>query len=109
MAFDLVETRFSAQEAALYACPNDIEDFAYQIEMLLDNEKLRQRMGLAGRRRIEETLSWQHSQRSLLATYEALFTNAVDYLEKEKVALSQSGSSLCSDPGVPHVVLGDDG
>src|SRR5438034_9792725 len=34
VAFDLAETRLSAQEAALYAVPNHIEDFADKIEML---------------------------------------------------------------------------
>src|SRR6266516_7293317 len=40
VAFDLAETRLSAQEAALYAVPNHIEDFADKIEMLLDDQEL---------------------------------------------------------------------
>src|SRR5260221_3419259 len=35
VAFDLAETRFSAQNAALFATPNVVEDFASQIEALL--------------------------------------------------------------------------
>ncbi|HEY7489569.1 MAG TPA: hypothetical protein VIH59_00465, partial [Candidatus Tectomicrobia bacterium] len=38
MAFDLPETRFSAQEAALYATPNRVDEFADHIETLLADE-----------------------------------------------------------------------
>jgi glycosyltransferase involved in cell wall biosynthesis len=72
VAFDLAETRFSAQEAALYAIPNQAEDFAKQIEILLDNEEARHRMGAIGQKRVEEELSWQHSQVHLLAAYKVL-------------------------------------
>lgn len=72
VAFDLPETRFSAQDAALYATPNLVENFADKIEILLDNEELRCQMGALGRRRIEEELSWDHSKKKLLLAYEAL-------------------------------------
>ena len=52
VAFDLAETRFSAQEAALYAIPNRAGDFANNIETLLDNEELRESMGALGRKQI---------------------------------------------------------
>jgi len=73
VAFDLVETRFSAQDAALYAEANLVEDFAKNIETLLDDEELRLRMGAVGRKRIEEELSWDHSKKNLLLAYEKLF------------------------------------
>lgn len=73
VAFDLVETRFSAQEAALYAIPNRVEDFADKIEVLLDNEELRSKMGALGRKRIEEVLNWDYSKKNLLLAYETLF------------------------------------
>jgi glycosyltransferase involved in cell wall biosynthesis len=73
VAFDLLETRFSAQEAALYAVPNSVEDFADQIENLLTDKELRCKMGTLGRRRIEEALSWEHSKKHLLQAYETLF------------------------------------
>ncbi len=75
VAFDLAETHFSAQEAALYATPNSIEDFSNKIEVLLDNEELRMKMGAFGRKRIEEELSWDHSQKNLLLAYEALLSH----------------------------------
>ncbi|HKF36158.1 MAG TPA: glycosyltransferase family 4 protein, partial [Ktedonobacteraceae bacterium] len=73
VAFDLAETRFSAQGAALYAVPNRSEDFADKIEMLLDNQELRCKLGALGRKRIEEVLSWDYSQSDLLRVYTALF------------------------------------
>src|SRR5207249_11159203 len=73
VAFDLAETRFSAQEAALYAVPNRVDDFANKIETLLDDEELRLKMGAIGRKRIEEELSWVHTSKNLLLVYKMLF------------------------------------
>ncbi|WP_299026744.1 glycosyltransferase family 4 protein [uncultured Thermanaerothrix sp.] len=73
VAFDLKETRFSAQEAAVYAHPNDVEEFANLINELLCDEPRRIRMGEAGRRRVEEFLSWEHSVPFLLSAYASLF------------------------------------
>ena len=77
VAFDLAETRVSAQNAALYATPNLIEDFASKIEMLLDDEKLRLNMGAFGRKRIEEALSWEYDKEKLLLAYEMLFPKSL--------------------------------
>jgi len=71
VAFDLTETRFSAQDAALYAVPNLAEDFANKIETLLDNEELCVRMGVLGRKRVEEVLNWDYDKRNLLLAYQA--------------------------------------
>lgn len=91
VAFDLPETRFSAQEAALYAVPNSVEDFADQIESLLDDEELRCKMGALGRRRIEEALSWEHSKKSLLQAYEALFpTRPKSLVAAEPISITLS-------------------
>ena len=73
VAFDLAETRFSAQEAALYARPNVVEDYADKIETLLMDEELRRMMGAIGRKRIEEELSWVQSKKNLLQAYGMLF------------------------------------
>ena len=73
VAFDLAETRFSAQDAAFYAPPNRMEAFADSIETLLDNEELRLKLGAIGRRRIEEELSWDHTKLNLTQAYEMLF------------------------------------
>lgn len=74
VAFDLEETRFSARDAAFYARPNDTDDFARQIMLLLANEDLRRKLGVRGRKRIGEVLNWERSSKNLLAAYEALFS-----------------------------------
>jgi glycosyltransferase involved in cell wall biosynthesis len=72
VAFDLAETRYTAQEAALYAIPNEVEDLAAKIEMLLDNATLRHQMGAFGQARIESTLNWERSKQQLLKAYAQL-------------------------------------
>lgn len=69
--YDLTEGRRSAEDAALYARRDDPEDFAVQMRALLDSETLRKELGARGRKRIEETLNWEHEKRPLLAAYEA--------------------------------------
>ncbi|MPZ20445.1 MAG: glycosyltransferase [Luteitalea sp.] len=69
VAFDLTETRYSAQEAALYVRPNDEVEFARQVSWLLDNRAERERMGIVGQRRVREGLAWEHSAGSLLRAY----------------------------------------
>ncbi len=71
--FDLTEGRVSAQEASLYAKPNDARDLAEKILELLDEPERRRQMGLFGRRRVEEELAWPHEIPKLLAAYEALW------------------------------------
>ena len=82
VAFDLTETRFSAQDAALYAMPNLVEDFANKIEVLLDNEEFRRTMGAIGRKRIAEGLSWDHSKKALFLAYELLFPGGSERAEQ---------------------------
>ncbi|KQY20102.1 glycosyltransferase family 4 protein [Rhizobium sp. Root482] len=57
--FDVTEGRYTAQEASLYARPNDTVDFADKIMQLLADPGERQRRGAIGRRRIVEELSWE--------------------------------------------------
>lgn len=73
VAFDLIETRYSAQDAGIYATPNRIDDFADKIEELLADAEVRRRMGAAGRARVEAELSWAHSKRNLIAAYHDIF------------------------------------
>lgn len=71
--FDLTEGRYSAQEAAVYAEPNNHIDFAERIVALVDNPGLRERMGHFGRERVEKELAWQYEATKLLSAYETLF------------------------------------
>ncbi len=69
VAFDLTEHRVSAEDAALYAQPNDTLDFARQIAVLMDDPALGRRMGSLGRRRVESCLAWSYQRRCLVEAY----------------------------------------
>ena len=68
--FDLVEGRFSAQDASLYAEKDDEADFAEKIANLLNDPNRRQQMGEYGRERVEQHLAWKHQVPALLDSYE---------------------------------------
>jgi glycosyltransferase involved in cell wall biosynthesis len=71
--FDLTEGRFSAQQASLYARPNDAVDLATKIVELLDDPARRAAMGAFGRRRVENELEWRYEAPKLLTAYDALW------------------------------------
>lgn len=72
VAFDLVETKVSAGEAAVYAQPNDVEDYADAILDLLADETRRKEMGAEGRRRVEDVLAWRHQAKRYVDVYDRL-------------------------------------
>ena len=69
VAYDLVEHKFSAQDAALYAVPNDKLDMARQVLKLVQDPALRAQMGEYRRQRVEAQLKWEYSAEKLLALY----------------------------------------
>jgi len=69
VAFDLFETRRSAEGAALYARPNDAQDFAKKLSILIANPRLRQSMGEYGRLRVNSQMAWKYSAPNLLSVY----------------------------------------
>ena len=74
VAFDLAEHRVTAQDAAIYARPNDELDFAQQIASLMDDPERRKKMGEEGRERIEMELAWAHQEKFLLEAYEVVLS-----------------------------------
>jgi glycosyltransferase involved in cell wall biosynthesis len=87
VAFDLAETRFSAQDASLYATPNSVDDFADKIEIVLDSEALRLRMGRIGRIRAQGPLSWECSREHLLQAYDDLLYQRGSYQRRTSPAV----------------------
>lgn len=69
VAYDLAETRYTAQESAVYVAPGDTDRFGEAILALLADPERRQRMGELGRQRIVNHLSWEHQQDELLWAY----------------------------------------
>lgn len=72
VSFDLAETRFTAQEAAIYVTPNNEKEFAKAIVKLMDNPAQRAQMGAFGYKRIKNELAWHHVSRNLLSAYDTL-------------------------------------
>jgi glycosyltransferase involved in cell wall biosynthesis len=75
VSYDLAESRFTAGDAALYAAPNNEEDFAQCIHRLLEDPALRASMGTSGRTRVRRGFTWSDSESRLLAAYEHVLTD----------------------------------
>lgn len=71
--FDLTEGRASADNASLYARANDPVDFAEKIAALINDPEKGREMGRIGRKRVFDSLSWDHSVPHLLAAYDRVF------------------------------------
>ncbi len=72
VAFDLKETRVSAEHAACYVPDGDITGFAHAIVGLLDDEPRRRAMGHIGRARIEGAYGWPYQQAAYVRVYDRL-------------------------------------
>jgi glycosyltransferase involved in cell wall biosynthesis len=72
VTYDLYETHWSAQDAALYIKPNDEMAFAEGIAKLMDRPDLRAQMGESGRRRIQRELKWDVVGQNLVSAYKTL-------------------------------------
>lgn len=66
-AFDLSESRTLAGEAAVLAPPGDVAALARALVGLIDDEPRRTALGAAGRRRVQESLSWERQEAAYLA------------------------------------------
>jgi glycosyltransferase involved in cell wall biosynthesis len=72
VAFDLLETRSSAGDAAAYAAPNDVLAYAELVAELLDDPERRAAMGELGRRRVEQELAWDHQRAKYVGVFDDL-------------------------------------
>jgi glycosyltransferase involved in cell wall biosynthesis len=75
VAFDLRETRVSAGEAAVYATPNEVSDYARKLTDLIDDETRRKEMSIVARARIEDELAWKHQSEAYVSVYDNLIRN----------------------------------
>jgi glycosyltransferase involved in cell wall biosynthesis len=78
VAFDLLETRVSAGDAAVYVEPNVIQRYAEAITELIDDEPRRAQMGKTGRLRVEQELAWSHQQDAYLGVYRELTSGGAE-------------------------------
>ena len=72
VCFDLREAKVSAGDAAVYAKPNDAQDFALKIIELLEQPEKRKEMARYGRNRFLDSLAWDHQRKHLLRLYQEL-------------------------------------
>jgi glycosyltransferase involved in cell wall biosynthesis len=72
LAFDLPETRVSAGEAAEYVAEATPAALAKALSDLLDRPADRERMGRAGRRRVEDELAWRHQSPRYVEVFDRL-------------------------------------
>ncbi len=72
VAFDLVETRTLAGDAAVYARAGDVVGLARLIDELLADPERRADMGRAGRRLVEEHIAWDRQKATYVEVYRRL-------------------------------------
>jgi glycosyltransferase involved in cell wall biosynthesis len=72
VAFDLLETRALAGEAASYVEPADTEEMAREVARVLDGHDERAHMARIGRERIEREFAWDRQQDRYLGVYDGL-------------------------------------
>lgn len=73
VCFDLLESRRTAGDTAVFVGRDDPAEFAEAIEQILDDRQRRCEMGIAARER-SLRLHWGISQEALIGTYENLFS-----------------------------------
>lgn len=76
VAYDLREHRITAGEAAIYALPNDEMDLASKIMKLVEDQKLREKMGQIGLQRLQDGLSWPFQRQKLLSVYGSILQHS---------------------------------
>lgn len=76
VSFDLIESRRSAGEAALYIGNDDEKAMGLAIKELLGNPAQREKMGKIGRERVEKMLAWDYSRTVLVDFYNRLLSQA---------------------------------
>jgi len=94
VTFDLKETRYSAQDAALYVEPNNERGFARAVAQLMDDPTLRERMGRRGRARVEKELQWSCVGQNLVAAYRTLRSSEIPYSSQSRVKKSELEKSV---------------
>ena len=101
VAFDLTETRVSAQDAARYVEPNDVTAYARAVVDLVDDATARTAMGRRGRELVEKHLAWQHQQVGYLALYDELVGRAGQRLGRDLSIHTSTSTPDTSGSGTP--------
>jgi glycosyltransferase involved in cell wall biosynthesis len=89
VSFDLLETRRSAGDAAVYVEKEDTKMFARAVLELLDDSARRERMGKIGLQRSIELVGLDRSRKALLEGYSRLIKNAPTSWQLSEVSPEQ--------------------
>jgi len=76
VAFDLKETRVSAENAAVYVPDGDIAGYAQAVVTLLDDPPMRRAMGEIARARIDGAFGWPYQRRAYVEVYDGIMGRA---------------------------------
>jgi glycosyltransferase involved in cell wall biosynthesis len=72
VAYDLIETRYTAEKSAIYVPSGNIKAFAEAVVYLLDSPEKRHVMGNFATVRVSQTLCWEKQAKNLINAYEAV-------------------------------------
>lgn len=97
VAFDLHEVRALGGAAALYAPPGDVPGLARLIGHLLDHPQVRAELGQVGRRRVADSLAWDHQEQAYLGVYDRLLRPPA--APPRGVVTRRTGRAPRQDPG----------
>ncbi|GAA4675472.1 glycosyltransferase family 4 protein [Phytohabitans rumicis] len=92
VAVDLVETRRSAEEAAVYVPTGSPVEFADAIDALLDDPARRERMRTLGLARFASVLSWDHQSLAYAALWRRLLVKRLPRTASVSNIGDQAGS-----------------
>ena len=73
VSFDLHETRYSAEDCAIYVEPGDIDAFARETIALMDDPDRRAELGVIARQRVAAELDWEPQSRAYISVFDRLF------------------------------------
>ncbi|MEU0315210.1 glycosyltransferase family 4 protein [Nocardioides sp. NPDC006273] len=76
VSFDLVETRVSAEDAALFVPSGDVAAFTDAVESLLDDPELRVELALRARERAAKVLDWAPQSAAYVQVYDSMCADA---------------------------------
>ncbi|MFQ5788656.1 MAG: glycosyltransferase, partial [Thermodesulfobacteriota bacterium] len=75
VAYDLEETRYSANGSAILVKLGDIKEFACGIRELMEDELARRELGRRGYERVKKDLNWDKTSSNLIQAYKLLSIN----------------------------------
>jgi glycosyltransferase involved in cell wall biosynthesis len=106
VSFDLVETRVSGGDAAIYVPSGDFEGFADAIEGLLDDPDAREKLGRAARERVATELDWQEQAKAYIGVFDEVLGRPVDEARRASWPFTADAGVL--SPNRDYVDLDDE-